>query len=89
MVEIGPRIEAGAGRPARRGVRPVVGEERAGGGQPVERGRLDDRVVQRGEAVPPPLVDGDEEDVAVQRSDPGGSGTVVVPAGALLKGSSE
>ena len=63
-VLIRPGVEAGPRRAAGRGVGPVVGEEHAAAGQRVERGRLQQWVAQRGQAVAPPLVEGDEEHVA-------------------------
>ena len=58
------RVEAGPRRPARRRVGPVVGEQDAAAGQGVEGRRLDDRMAERRQAVPAPLVERDEEDVA-------------------------
>ena len=61
------RVQAGPRGPARRGVRPVIGEEHAPGGQRVERRRLHHRVAQGREAVAPPLVERDEQHVAWRR----------------------
>ncbi len=70
VVQVGAGVEAGPRRAARGGVGPVVGEQGAPGGQAVEGGGGEHRVAQRREAVAPPLVDGDEQDVAVHRPDP-------------------
>ena len=58
------RVEAGPRRSARSGIGPVIREEDAAARQGVERGRLDDRMTEGGQAVAAPLVERDEEDVA-------------------------
>ncbi len=63
------RVQRGPARPARRDVRPVVGEAHTTGGESIERRRAYDRVTGRRETVPPPLVDGDEQHVAAPRGD--------------------
>ena len=64
------RVEAGARRPARRGVGPVIGEEHAARGQRIERRRLQHRMPQGREAVTAPLVQRDEQHVAWRRHAP-------------------
>ena len=63
-VLIRPGVKAGPRRAAGRRVGPMVGEEHAAAGQRIERGRLQQGVAQCGQAVAPPLVEGDEEHVA-------------------------
>ena len=66
-VLVGARVEAGPRRSARRRVGPVVGEQDAPARQGVEGRRLDDRMAEGRQAVPAPLVERDEEDVAGRR----------------------
>ena len=69
-VLVGARVEAGPRRSARRCVGPVVREQDAAAGQGVQGGRLEDRMAERRQAVPAPLVERDEEDVAGGRHAP-------------------
>ena len=66
-VLVGARVEAGPRRSARRRVGPVVCEQDAPAGQGIERGRLEDGMAEGRQAVPAPLVERDEEDVARRR----------------------
>ncbi len=61
------RVEAGSRRTARRRVGPVICEQDAATGQGVQGGRLEDRMAEGRQAVPAPLVERDEEDVARRR----------------------
>ncbi len=61
------RVEAGSRRSARRRVGPVVCEQDAPAGQRVQGGSLEDRMAERRKAVPAPLVESDEENVAGRR----------------------
>jgi hypothetical protein len=61
------RIEARSRRPARRRVGPMIREEDAATSQGVESGCFEDRMAERRQAVPAPLVERDEEDVAGRR----------------------
>ena len=64
VVQVGARVEARPRRPARRGIGPVVGEQRALRGQTVEGRRGEHRMAEGRQTVTPPLVHGDEQDVA-------------------------
>src|SRR6185312_16200815 len=64
LVEAG--VEARAGRRARRGIGVVPEERRALGSECVEVGRPDYRMVGNAQALTPPLVGGDEQDIEHQ-----------------------
>ena len=61
------RVEARPRWSARSRVGPMVGEEDTAARQGVQGRRLDDGMAEGGEAVPAPLVERDEEDVAGRR----------------------
>ena len=66
-VLVGARVEAGPRWSARCRVGPVVGEQDPAAGQGVEVRRLDHRMAECRQAVPTPLIERDEEDVARRR----------------------
>ena len=57
-------VQAGAGGSARCGIGPVVGEQHSSSGQGIQCRRLEDRMAESGQTVPPPLVNRDEQHVA-------------------------
>jgi hypothetical protein len=64
-MQVRARIQTGARWATGSRVGPVIGKEDAPARQGIEAWGLQDGMTKGGQAIPPPLIDGDEEHVAV------------------------